>query len=183
MTQSDRIEIPLSKAKLVLLLLGAIAFVAIGLYLVISQPVSPIFSSHLFNTDVGVVGILFAGLGFIFLLLKLTDRNPGIVLDKEGITVNAGPKSYGLIRWEDISDIKTELIYNQKMLLVIVKNPEYYIVMQNNNLVKFMLKMNLKYLATPITISANGLKCNFEQLSNIVQAKFKEYCPNQDIKH
>ena len=45
------------------------------------------------------------------------------------------------------------------------------------------MELSLKYLSTPITISANGLKCNFEQLNNIVQAKFQEYSPNKEIRN
>jgi hypothetical protein len=178
--KTDRIEIPLSKVKLTLMLIAAIAFVAIGFYLVIYQRVSPIFRSHIFNTTASIAGILFFGIGAFFILLKLKDNRPGIIIDKKGLDINASAASFGLVKWDEIEDVKAVKYQNQDLLLILVKNPEEYIGIQKNMIVRKAMELSWKYLNTPITISANGLKCNFDQLKNIVQAKYKENCGLKD---
>jgi hypothetical protein len=172
--ENDLIEIPLSKLKLLFICIISLVFVVISFYLVISQQVSPIFRSHVFNTISGIAGILFFGLVFIFVLLKFRDKRPGVIIDKEGITINSGPKSFGLIKWFDIDHIEPGTYYNQSILKIFVKNPEYYVVMQNNLIARKGMEISWKYLGTPITISASGLKCNFEQLKNLILIQFRE---------
>ena len=157
------------------MLVGSVVFVWIGLYIVIDQPVSPIFRNHIYNTVGGLAGILFFGMMVVYLLLKMKDQRPGIVINPIGMNVNAGAASFGLIKWGDIDEVKAIVYYNQDLLLILVKNPEYHIERQNNMINRKGMEMSWKYLATPITISANGLKCNFEELKNIVQEKFQEY--------
>ncbi len=173
---NDRIEIPLSKVKLTMLIVAAIVFVIIGFWILIFQPKSIIFRNQIFNSIMSIAGILFFGLGGLLLLLKLGDYKPGITIDKFGINVNAGSFSFGLIKWDDIEEIKETLYYNQKLMLILVKNPEYYIQGQNNAFKRKQMEMSLKYLATPITISANSLNCNFEELKSILLLKFDENC-------
>lgn len=172
--EMEIIEIPLSKVKLITMVVISILFVVMSSYILFSQRVSIVFNSHLFNTAAGIVGIIFFGMVFITILSKLIKNYPGIIIDKIGITVSSGPGSYGLVKWEDITNIRTVLSSGQKYLLIIVKNPNYYIAMQGNMLVKKLMEMNTKKFETPMLISANVLKCNFEQLKNIIVTKFNE---------
>jgi hypothetical protein len=174
--EDGRIEIPLSKVKLTMLIAASFAFVAIGLWILIFQPKSIIFRNQLFNSIMSVLAILFFGSAAIVLLLKLRDDNPGITIDRTGIHVNAGSVSFGLIKWDDIEDVKAILYNNKDLMLILVKNPEYYIERQNSFFNRKLMKISWKYLATPITISSNSLKCSFEQLKSILLSKFHENC-------
>ena len=53
--EGDRIEIPLSKVKLTMLFAASIAFVVIGLWILIFQPESIIFRNQLFNSVFSVL--------------------------------------------------------------------------------------------------------------------------------
>ena len=68
-TAEQRIEIPISKAKIVLMLTGALAFVALGLWFVISPPAIQTFQWITPATIkiVGYVSIIFFGLCAFFL--------------------------------------------------------------------------------------------------------------------
>ena len=118
----------------------------------------------------------FLDFGAIVLLLKLRDDKPGVTIDHEGIHVNAGSVSLGLIKWDDIEDVKAILYNNKDLMVILVKNPEYYIERQKSFFNRKLMKISWKYLATPITISSNSLKCSFEQLKSILLSKFEENC-------
>jgi hypothetical protein len=174
-----QIEIPLSKLKLLILIAASIVFVILGFWILIYHPESAIFRSQLFNSVVSIIGILFFGIGGLVVLLKLRDDKPGITINNLGIDVNAGAASFGLIKWTDIQEVKAILYVNQDLLLILVNNPEFYIGRQNSSIKRKGMEMSLKYLGTPVTISANGLKCNFDELKTIIMSKFKENCVSQ----
>jgi hypothetical protein len=173
MKTTEQIEILLSKSKLSLLLAGSIAFVAIGFWFVIdSKDVATSGirqTSPIFILVGGIVTILFFGICGVAIAKKLTSHKPGIVINNEGILDNSGGISTGLILWKDIKQIKTINIANQNMVVIIVRNPEEYIDRQANSFKKKMMQLNYKKHESPIVISANGLKCSFNDLYNLLK--------------
>ena len=176
MPTTEQIEIPLSNGKLTLLLLGSIAFVAIGLWFVISQPKidSELFGNPALIFLAGIASIIVFGLFGILSLKKLIDKKPGLIIDKTGITDNASGASAGHISWSDITEIKTTQIFNQKFLTIIVRNPNKYIERQTNALKRKNMQMNLSSSGSPINISANTLKCSFDELKTTLQTQFDQ---------
>ena len=90
-TSGQKIEIALSKKKIFLMLLGALTFVAIALWFVISLPT--ISNSYWGNptkiTIAGYASILFFGLCTFVLIKKLPDNKPGLIIDQIGLTDNS----------------------------------------------------------------------------------------------
>ena len=173
---NERIEIALSKGKIFLALLGAVAFAAIGLWFVISPPKinSALFGNPVLIFLAGVAAILvFPVFGFLG-LKKLTDKKPGLIIDKTGITDNASGASAGHVPWSDITEIRTTQIFSQKFLTVIVRNPNDYIERQTNALKRKNMQMSLSSNGSPINISANTLQCNFDELKNTLQTQFDQ---------
>ena len=58
--------------------------------------------------------------------------------------------------------------------MLIVNNPEQYISRQTNVIKRKAMQINFKRFGSPISISANGLQCKFEDLQNIFEKKFAE---------
>jgi len=173
MTTADQIEIPLSKGKLTMMLLGSIAFVAIGLWFVISPPTiqNGLFSNPTLILVVGIASILFFGLCAFMILKKLQDNKFGLIVDKTGITDNASGISAGHIPWSDIKEITTSQVMNQKFLMILVSNPNDYIDRQTNVIKRKGAELNYQNYGSPISISTNSLKCNFDELKNILQTQ------------
>ncbi|MFD2162591.1 STM3941 family protein [Paradesertivirga mongoliensis] len=177
MTKHERIEIPLSKTKLSLLLLGSIAFVVGGIWMVGNpngfatsyRPTNPIFVF-----GVGLVSIVFFGGCLVNIAKKLLDSAPGLVIDEKGIYDNSGAISTGLILWDDIRELRTANVFRQKFIIVVVNNPEQYIKAQNRALNKTGLRRNYKRCGSPISISGNGLKINFEELYRLLESELKD---------
>jgi hypothetical protein len=171
-TSNEKIEIQISKGKSLLILFGAIGFVIAGIYFVLNPPHD---YDPLFIRIIGIVAIVFFGFGIIVALRSLFNKKVGLVIDNNGIMDNCSGIPAGNIPWEKIIEIKDIKIKSQRIFLIIVKNPEEYIETQQNPFLRQMAEANYKIYETPISISANMLKCNFNELRNILQEQFKKY--------
>ncbi len=173
----EQIEIPLSKNKLTLMLIGSFVFIAAGIWFVIKPPTinNPIIGNPKLILSVGISSILFFGLCAFYLGKKLTDKTPGLIINKIGLTDNSGGLSVGMIPWNDIKAITIETAANQRFLMIKVKNPDEYIEKQKGLVKKKAMQMNNNYYGSPISISANGLKCNFDELYKTIKDKFDNH--------
>ncbi len=175
-TSGQRIEIALSKKKIFLMLLGALAFVAVGLWFVIAPP--KISNSYWGNpTKIAIVGyasIVFFGLCAFVLIKKLPDNKPGLVIDEKGLTDNSSGVSAGQILWSDIVDISVIEIHRQKLILLQVTNPQDYIDKQTSGFKRKMMQLNYKMYGTPLIITSNELKISFDELLSTLIDKLKE---------
>ena len=174
---NNRIEIPLSKKKIALLLLGSIAFVVGGIW-ISTNPER--FIPNIFRiTDPeiirigGIVGILFFSATGIYGIKKLFDKKIGLIIDSDGITDNSNASSIGLIEWNDISEIRTKQVMSTKFLLIDIVNPEKYIGKAKNGLQAKLMKANMNMYETPLSITSNTLKYDFGELEKLIQTEFK----------
>jgi len=177
MTEIQKIEIAVSKGKMTKMLIGSIAFVLIGLWLLIYQPTigNPLFDNVFVKYGTAIVSILFFGYTMLYSLKKLADQKPGVVVDNTGIFDNSIAVSVGFIPWTDIKQIARVKVMNQQFVIVGVSNPEHYIGKQANLLKRKSMEYNYKNYGSPLAISANGLKCDLNELVQILEAKLMEY--------
>jgi hypothetical protein len=170
------IEIELSKKKTILLLLGALAFVAVGILFVIKPEefVTPITRNRTLTIALGLLGILFFGGCFIYGVIKLFDKRAGLVIDESGITDNSNATSVGLIAWEDILSIETQQVASTKFLLIIVKNPEVYLE-RAKGIKRRLLKANMRYYGTPLSITSTSLNYDFDDLEKLVKSGLEKF--------
>jgi hypothetical protein len=176
MTTGQRIEIPLSKSKIVLMFIGALTFVAIGLWFLIAPP--QIENSYWGNpTRIAIAGyasIIFFGLCAVVLMRKLHDNKPGLIIDDTGLTDNSSGLSAGHILWTDIENISVLEIHKQRLLMLEVSNPKDYIDKQNSLFKRKGMALNYKMYGTLLSLTANGLKVPFTELLALVTERFRE---------
>lgn len=174
-TSEQQIEIPLSKRKLLLMLLGALVFVAIGLWFVISPPT--ITNSYWSNpTTIAIAGyasIFFFGLCAFFIIKKLPDNKPGLIINQAGLTDNSSGVSAGQILWNDIERISVIEIHKQKLIMLHVTNPQDYIDRQTSAFKRNMMQLNYKMYGTPLSITSNGLEISFDKLLSTLTDKLE----------
>jgi hypothetical protein len=172
----QRIEIPLNKKKITIMLLGALIFVAIGFWFVIAPPEisNSYWGDHTKIKIVGCLSILFFGLCAFVLIKKLPDRKPGLIIDQNGLTDNSGGNSAGEILWTDIKDLSVIEIHRQKIILLDVINPKDYIDRQTSVFKRKMMQMNYKMYGTPLSITSNGLKVSFDDLMRLLTDKLHQ---------
>ncbi|SNR17209.1 STM3941 family protein [Tenacibaculum jejuense] len=170
----EKIEIPLSKTKLFLSVLGAILFVIAGVWLFFNTQLFYNFPFKIFRIPIvikiiSVIDILFFGAIGLYALRKLKDKKPGLTIDAEGIFDNSNAASVGFIAWKDITYITVKKIMPTKIIIIDVVNPEEYLYKAKNKTTKKLLRSNMKMNGTPISISSNSLKIDFKELEKLLQ--------------
>ena len=177
LTKEEQIEIPFSKTKMTLTFLGSVMFVGLGLWFLIKPPKSNhlILGNPTLIFITGLAAVIFFGFVAVTIFRKFLDKNPGLILSKQGITDNSSGVSVGLIPWTDIQEVKITQEVNQRFIMLIVRNPQDYLDKVKNPLKKTAMKMNYNTYGSPISISPNALQTNFEDLHKLLIKKMDEY--------
>ena len=145
--------------------LGSFAFVAASIWL---WTIGDLFVKLAAGS-----GILFFGLCGIYMLIKLFDNRPGLIISKDGLLDNSSAVSGHLIKWENITEFKILQIESSKLLLIFVNNPQEFWD-QANLFKRSVMKKNYDMYGTPIGISSNTLQCNFDELLEILKGEMKK---------
>ena len=177
-TMSNKIEIPLSKAKLFFGLAGSLLFVILGIWLITNAHnigEESMLSNPMTRKAIGVMNIIFFGATGIIGLKKLFDKSPGLTIDENGIIDNSHGGSLGLIEWSDIKEISTQGMMGTKFLLLHVYNPDKYIDRAQGRVKKKVAQANMKMYGTPFSIVSNTLKYDFGKLEALVNAEWEKY--------
>ncbi|AUC15769.1 hypothetical protein BTO06_11685 [Tenacibaculum sp. SZ-18] len=165
----NEIKIPLSKTKIILLMIGALAFVIVGAWGII-EPEE--FASIRYPKNIvllsGIVGVLFFGLCFIFISKIVFSRKTGLIINDDGIIDNSNATSVGLIEWKDITGIKSWKTGSTKVIVILTSEPEKYIERSKNIISKKAMKANNRIYGSPISIISNSLKINFSELEKLI---------------
>lgn len=184
MDSTDETIIELSRTKLVLLILGACAFVVAGVWL-LSLDAAEIRSGRgfrfFFNDPTvvygaGVASILFFGACGLYGLRKMFDKKPGLVLNSDGIVDNASGVAAGFIPWSEVTGSGVVEIQKQKMLVIGVRDPQKYID-RGGALRRAMNKANSGMTGSPVAIPSVTLKINFSELVSLFNRYQQKYCP------
>ncbi|MBX3255402.1 MAG: hypothetical protein KF862_14770 [Chitinophagaceae bacterium] len=182
MTESNTIEIQLSKAKLTKLLFFSVLFVAGGLWMIITNPQTsnPIFNNIIVKALAAYGSTTMGLFGVYFFTKKLFDKKPGLILNEQGIYDNTSAFKFGLIPWSDISQVyektvQASIASKQRFVTIGLINPDKYISRETNLLKKKLLQANAKNYGSPIHISTNGLTTNHNDLLNLINSYFEKY--------
>lgn len=171
-TDQERMAIPLSKSKIVLLTIGAFAFVAASIWLW-SIADEQTRRNPMVIKAVSVAGVLFFGLCGLYGIRKLFDNQEGLIIDKVGIHDNSSALGKRSIKRENIEGFDMGQVQHTKFLLVLVNNPEE-IITRESKWKQQVLRMNMKMYGTPIAIaSSSSLQCNFKELTQILTDRFE----------
>ena len=170
-----KVEIPLSKTKICLLLIGSIVFVIAGILFIIT-PETFISFIHP-NPDTiriaGIASVLFFGAASIYGARKFFDKSIGLTIDDNGINDNTNASSAGLINWSDITEIKTKQVMSTKFLLIFISNPDKYLD-RASGFKRKLMKGNMKMYGTPLSITSNTLKYSFSDLEKLILGRLKD---------
>lgn len=165
--------IALSKGKMALLLILALLFVAAGAWMFQLDPAEIArngrYRNPAFVHGTGIAGMLFFGAAALLLVRKLFDRRPGLIVDAEGIVDNASGIAAGRIPWDDILGFEQRRIYNQRLLSVLLKNPDAYVA-RSGALRRLLQRGNLAMGYSPVMLSSNALSVDFDTLFALLQA-------------
>jgi len=166
-------EIPLSRTKTIF---GIVACISLALFILnVSTVISRDNSSR--SKDMMNAGstmlIIFMAIT-VWLIIKLFNRKPGLVINETGITDNASSIKAGLIKWQDIKNIRSVKQHSNQLLLITVTNPNKYIDVAHS-LKKPVLQMNINMHGTPVIIPSATLNYDFAELQTVLTEAYKKY--------
>ena len=173
---SESLEISTDKSKVISIILISIAFIVVGFWFVFSFATMQNRFSPLLIQILGVASILFFGLTLFYTIPKYFDKSPGLIFTNNGIIDNTNGTSVGLIEWNDIAEIKIIEIWKTKAVLLLTDKPEKYIERASSSQAKIM-RANLKLYGTPLCITPQTLKIDFEDLYDLI---LEEYYLNKN---
>jgi hypothetical protein len=177
MTNDEKI-IELSKGKILLLVIGAAAFVALGIWMYRLDPAwiesQPRFNNPLITHGIGIVSVVFFGLCGILGIKKMFDRRPGLILSAAGLSDNSSGVSAGVIPWDEIEGFGVFKIRSQKLLVIRLTDPEKYIQAGGPGR-RALRAMNFKLCGSPFTIASNSLKISFDDLVSLCNVYREKY--------
>lgn len=180
----DEKVIGISKVKTLLALLGALVFVALGIWFLTLDAEAIAaqrkLSSPILFYGLGVVAIVFFGTCGIFAARKLFDSSPGLVLNRQGLIDNSSGISVGFVPWSEVSRIEEHQIQKHKFISIFVDNPERY-MNAGNVLQRKARRANLKVCGTPISISSSALKIRYNDLHSAIEGYLNRYRENENV--
>lgn len=162
------LEIPRSRGKLALLVLGSAAFVALcGWMLLIDSP--EITALH---QVVAIAGVAFFGLALLYSLRALFDLRPGLVVREDGFEDRSSPVAVGFVPWHDVTEIAIYKISvrgaSERVLVVKVREPAPYAA-RGGALARMARRENLRMVGSPITLSSKALRCSLDELAPVFE--------------
>jgi hypothetical protein len=163
----ERIEIPLSKIRIMLIVLASLMFILLG-FLLLDDDIGWHGRHTALRKPVGIAAIIVFGIFGIAAFAKLFSIKKGFIIDRKGITDNSGIASFGFIPWSDIQQFKINQARSQKQILVYVNHPEERISGYSFFAGIFM-KISYKFCGAPFSVSHVMLKCEFDTLYNLLQ--------------
>ncbi len=167
------LAIPLSKGKVILLLLAAVGLVAVGSWIWLIAD-SQTRHNPLFMKAVAIVGVSFFGFGALYLSLKVFDTRPGLIIDDQGIVDNSSAVAAGRVLWEEVVALRVAEIAGQRFVTIVVVDPQKF-AGRGNFLSRMSNAASIKMTGSPINISSNALCLKFDELVHELTAAFERH--------
>jgi len=164
----EPLAISSSKKKLVGFGVGSVACAAFGVRWWM------VADAALVGTGVAVIGIGFFALGGLYCFVKMWDRRPGLVLDRDGIIDNSTGVAAGRVRWEEITDIRFRMMGRQRFVTIDVVDPRRF-VERGGAVRRLMTRLNTTALGSPINIATDGLAISPDELFRQIEIFYAAY--------
>ncbi|PBJ11127.1 STM3941 family protein [Flavobacterium sp. ACN6] len=171
-----KIEIYSSKKNTFLLLIGSLLFIIGGIWMFKdAENLASYRGSPIFLKGIGIISVLFFGLGAYLSIKQLVKNKLFLIIDKNGINVNPKKNSTEFINWKNIEGFFELKIQSQKMVLIKVNNPDYWIEIETNQIRKKLIQFNLNNYGSPFCLSAVSMQINHAELMKVLNESLKKY--------
>lgn len=173
----ESVEIYSSKKKSLMLLIGSVVFVALGFWLLLKidnltgwRARNPIFTQ-----GIGIASILFFGLGIFIGIKRLINSEIALIINSEGLNLNPKKSSTEFIKWSEIKGFEEIKIQNTRIVIIRVKNPEYWLGKETSGFRRKLMQFNISNYNSPFNIAAAGLDINSDKLIETLNIYFGRY--------
>ena len=166
-----------SKAKVVGLALLTLPFIALFAYVIVypDRPDSR-YPADLMR-PVGVLGVIGLVALLLYYIAKLFDREPGLVVDREGFIDRTTFISVGRVNWADVRGLRTMTRRRSKTLIVEVHDPLRFV--DRGNILQRLIRAPDYWLLhlSPVRLRSVMLDTDFDGLVWAVTSFWNEAKP------
>ncbi len=169
-------EIYTSEKKAMRLLVISLFFIALSVYFIINPKVfiNPFLQGAYLIQGIGFLGVLFFGFGMYVATKRIVKTELALVVDTEGIHMYPKKPNSKIIDWDCIMAFSEIKINSQKILIIEVSNPEYWLLSESNMIKKKMMQFNFANYGSPLSISTGSLAISQEDLIHVLEDGFKK---------
>ncbi len=165
----DRVVIYPSRSKMLLILLGSIAFVVAGIWIGTSHmgqelPVwKVIIASY--------IGVPFFGFCGFYAAYRLAIRRPALEIDSTGITDAASALGARRLSWDEVDHVVLYTYLGQEMLGIIPRDLDTFLSRQPA-IRRSLTKLNLALGCAPINVPQVGLSMKVADLTSLLHTRY-----------
>ena len=178
----DRTEIYTSKKKAIPMLIASTAFVVLGVWIIInaSNVNYNLFdlgldSSILLNKIIGIISIVFFGIGVALAIKRLINPQLILIADANGLNINPKKSLTEFIKWDQIFAFDNVNIKRTKIMVIRVHDSEYWLEKETNLIRKKMMRFNINNYKSPFNIVGSGLEISYNQLNEKLNYYLEKY--------
>jgi len=185
-TDSKFVAIPNSKLKALLLLIGALIFVAAGLWFIINPATPQDSFDHRLETKAIVAGylsVVFFGICALAAVVMLVSNKPALIVDDEGIAITSAFGAPNFVSWFDIEKFEIGEIKNVTLIYIYLINTEKYINDQKVTWRKKMMSLSYNRFGVALSISTSVLKCDFNELFDFLCSRLADFKAAEKSTH
>ena len=172
----ERIEIYTSRKKSFLLLLAALAFVTVSVWMFLhaEEMADGMHRDPLLIKGIAILGVLFSGPGALVILKKLVTKQLALVIDSKGLAFNVRKSGEEYIPWNEITDFHEIKIRQVRIIIIMVKDPQKWVEKEKSFFRRKLMQANMANYGSPFNISTVGLNIAHEELmEKLVSGKLK----------
>ena len=166
-SNGNELVIPVSRMKLVGIFLGASAFVALGVILMMIET-----RRGLFGKFIGLVTVAFFGAVAVSVLYRMLRPEPAVIINSRGIVDNSSGTSIGFIAWDDIAEVREYRYQNQTFLGIMPKDLDR-VLAKLPKWKRAAIRANLGLGAAPINIPQVVLGVKVSDLVREIELRFR----------
>lgn len=168
-TDPSRVVIYPSRAKMSLVLLGSVAFVAIGVWIGTPGVARglPIWKVVIAS----YIGVPFFAACGLYALYRLATHRPALEIDSTGITDAASAVGAGRLSWDEVDYIVVYKYSGQSMLGIIPRNLDIFLSRQSL-IRRSLTKLNLALGCAPINVPQVGLSIKVAELATLLHTRY-----------
>jgi hypothetical protein len=153
-----------SKKKAVLMLIGCMAFIAAGTWMLSdTESISTRYPAFLIDI-LACVCIAFFGIGALMAVKVLFNKKPALIIDRDGLVIKPSQLGMAVISWNDITLFSEYNVGRQKFVSIQLNNTSDYINKETSNFKRRLMQANTNMYGSPFALSATLYTLNHNQL-------------------
>jgi hypothetical protein len=167
--RSDRLVIYPSRLKTLLVLVGAIAFVVVGIWIAtpgVARGVAVwkvVIASY--------VGVPFFTACGLYAAYRLARHRPAVEIDSTGITDAASALGAGRLTWDEVDHVVLYKYSGQSMLGIVPRDLDIFLSRQHA-VRRFLTKLNLALGCAPVNVPQVALRMNVAELADLLHTRY-----------